>query len=107
MISSFYAKLISLGIPAEDARMVLPNACHTNLTWSCNLRELIHVCNERLCKCAQIEIRLLVILMANEVEKILPFMKEYLVSKCDMLGYCNEPASRSCGKKPLKGTVVK
>ena len=47
--SNYYEKLIELGIPAEDARSVLPNACASNITMSLNLRELTHLCNERLC----------------------------------------------------------
>lgn len=105
-ISKTYAKLTELGIPAEDARAVLPNACCTNMTWSCNLRELIHVLNERLCTCAQQEIRNVVREVASEVIKALPFMKPYLGPKCEFLGYCNEPR-RSCGRKKLKSEVIK
>ena len=39
--------------PNEDARYILPNACCTELYLSCNLRELIHIANERLCIKAQ------------------------------------------------------
>lgn len=105
-ISKTYAKLTELGIPAEDARAVLPNACCTNMTWSCNLRELIHVLNERLCTCAQQEIRNVAREVASEVIKALPFMKPYLGPKCEFLGYCNEPR-RSCGRKKLKSEVIK
>lgn len=44
------------GIPNEDARFLLPNACETSLYLSCNLRELIHMSNERLCRRAQWEV---------------------------------------------------
>lgn len=102
--STYYNALISLGIPAEDARAVLPNACSTNITFTVNLRELIHICNERLCTCAQLEIRQLTQQMARKVIAKLPFMEEFLVPKCGMLGYCNEPKFRTCGRKPLKAT---
>ena len=104
-LSEAYKKLVDLGLPAEDARAVLPNACATNLTWSCNLRELMHVCNERLCTCAQQEIRQLVTEIKNATIKQLPFMKPYLVPKCEMLGYCNENPKRSCGRKYTKDVV--
>ena len=104
-LSEAYKKLVDLGLPAEDARAVLPNACATNLTWSCNLRELMHVCNERLCTCAQEEIRTMVREMVEKVTKELPFLKKYLVPKCEMLGYCNEP-KRSCGRKKLRSEVI-
>ena len=100
-----YKKLIDLGMPAEDARAVLPNACTTNLTWSCNLRELMHICNERLCTCAQQEIRQLFTEIKKQTVAQLPFMSPYLVPKCEMLGYCNEDSKRSCGRKYTKDVV--
>lgn len=67
-------------IPNEDARYVLPNACETSLYLSCNLRELIHMSNERLCRRAQWEIRELVQQMVSLVDPALHFM---LVPKCE------------------------
>lgn len=65
--------------PNEDVRYILPNACETSLYLSCNLRELIHICNERLCSKAQWEIRELVEKMVELVDPDLKFM---LVPKC-------------------------
>ena len=101
-INQAYLDLIELGIPAEDARMVLPNACCTNLTVSINLRALIHLCQERLCTNAQWEIRSMVRQMAKLITDKIPELKPYLVPKCKALGYCNESASRTCGCMPLK-----
>ena len=67
------------GVPNEDARYILPNACATSLYLSCNLRELIHMANERLCIRAQWEIRDLVKAMCKLVDPQLQFM---LVPKC-------------------------
>lgn len=39
---SLYDQLQALGIPSEDARMVLPNAATCNLTMTANLRSLLH-----------------------------------------------------------------
>lgn len=66
-------------IPNEDARYILPNACETSLFLSCNLRELIHMSNERLCLRAQWEIRELMKQMVSRVDPALHFM---LVPKC-------------------------
>lgn len=66
-------------VPKEDARYVLPNACGTELYFSCNLRELIHIANERLCAKAQWEIRELVQEMCDQVDYDLHWM---LVPKC-------------------------
>lgn len=73
-----YEELLEFA-PKEDARYILPNACCTDLYLSCNLRELIHICNERLCSRSQWEIRELVKKMVELVEPELQFM---LVPKC-------------------------
>lgn len=75
-----YMELQTMGVPNEDARYILPNACMTSLYLSCNLRELIHMANERLCMRAQWEIRELVKLMVAAVDPELQFM---LVPKCE------------------------
>ena len=73
-ICEHYKGLQSVGIPNEDARYVLPNACCTSLYLSCNLRELIHICNERLCAKAQWEVREIVKKMVDLVDQNLKFM---------------------------------
>lgn len=84
-----YHELQALGVPNEDARFILPNACETSLYLSCNLRELIHISNERLCNKAQWEIRNLVKEMVALVESDLQFM---LVPKCQSGRIiCNSP----------------
>lgn len=78
-VSDTYKVLTENGISNEDARFVLPNACETELYMSFNLREFIHICNERLCERAQSEIRELTQKMVNCIDKNLKFM---LVPKC-------------------------
>lgn len=96
---TIYDELIDLGIPAEDARMVLPNSCETIIEISMNLRELMHICNERLCNRAQWEIRQLVSLMAAEVEKVVPELSNYLVPKCEInIDFPICPESKGCGR---------
>ncbi len=86
---SNYHALQKDGVPNEDARYILPNACATSLYLSCNLRELIHMANERLCTRAQWEIRDLVKEMCKLVEPKLQFM---LVPKCKSGRIiCNSP----------------
>lgn len=100
-ISKFYLELTEAGIPAEDARFVLPNAASTSMVVSMNLRELIHIANLRLCTRAQYEIRTLIKLMCDELIKSEPWLKEYLVPKCDRLGFCDE--NKSCGRRQKRG----
>lgn len=99
-ISDFYAKMVEAGIPAEDARSVLPNAATSSLIVSLNLRELMHLAQLRLCTNAQLEIRTLVRKMCDLVIEQEPWLKEYLVPKCEIKGYCDE--IRGCGRKPQK-----
>lgn len=92
-VDSYYKSLQDSGVPNEDARYILPNACMTSLYLSCNLRELIHIANERLCTRAQWEIRDLVKEMVALVDPELQFM---LVPKCKSGRIiCNSP----CRKK--------
>ena len=92
-IEEWYADHQAHGIPNEDARYILPNACATSLYLSCNLRELIHMANERLCTRAQWEIRDLVREMCNLVDPQLHFM---LVPKCQSGRIiCNSPCGES------------
>ncbi|MEI7473391.1 MAG: FAD-dependent thymidylate synthase [bacterium] len=103
-ISEFYAKMIEEGIPAEDARFVLPNAASSSMVASLNLRELIHLANLRLCVNAQLEIRMIVDKMCKLVAEKEPWLKEYLVPKCEALGYCDE--IKCCGRKKQKKEII-
>ena len=92
-VEGWYEGCQAHGVPNEDARYILPNACATSLYLSCNLRELIHMANERLCTRAQWEIRDLVKAMCKLVDPQLQFM---LVPKCKSGRIiCNTP----CGGK--------
>ena len=97
-ISEQYTEFVEAGIPAEDARAVLPNACSTSIVASLNLREMIHIANLRLCSRAQYEIRMMVKAMCDELIKAEPWLKPYLVPKCERLGFCDE--DKSCGRMP-------
>lgn len=99
-----YTKLQELGVPNEDARFVLPNACTTVITMTMNLRELIHFCNERLCTKSQWQIRRLaqeIVKVVNEAtDNAFDFM---LVPKCERnrsYPFCTESKDKTCGKHP-------
>lgn len=96
--SKFYREMVELGIKPEDARSILPNATSTSMVTSLNLRELIHLCNLRLCTRAQDEIREMTNQMAKCLVEVEPWLKPYLVPKCERLGFCDE--HKSCGRKP-------
>ena len=108
-IEMAYEELLARGVPAEDARMLLPNACCTQICVKMNLRALIHFCNERLCTCAQWEIREMARGMVKAVVAVEPALAEFLVPKCEAHAphsFCTESKSRTCGRHPLIGDVV-
>ena len=82
----------------EDARQVLPNATKTNITMSVNYRELIHLCNLRLCTRAQLEIRNLFKEIVKCVKEEDERLASYLVPQCEVHGICFE--GKSCKRKP-------
>ena len=77
------------GAKPEDARGVLGLNFKTNIVMTCNLREFIHICNERLCKRSQDEIRKMVQLMVDNIlfYREFQFLKEFFIPKCKA---CNE-----------------
>ncbi len=77
-----YEKLLSLGIPYEDARYVLPQAIKTRLLMTVNLRELIHIACLRLSKDAQWEIREVVKRMVEEASKVVPEVTQLIERMC-------------------------
>lgn len=88
-INDGYIKLVEMGIKKEDARFLLPNACTTNIVMTCNLREFIHICNERLCLKAQWEIREMVNLMVKSLPEEIQWMCK---PKCESgFTICNSP----------------
>ena len=102
-ISDKYLEFVNEGIPAEDARFVLPNAAASSLVASLNLRELIHLANLRLCTRAQYEIRCMVKSMCDALTEQEPWLKEYLVPKCEAVGFCDE--HKPCGRKITKSEL--
>ncbi len=93
-----YLRAVKDGTKPEDARQVLPNATKTNLVMSCNLSELMHICNLRLCTRAQAEIRNLFTEIKKCVEERDHRIASLLVPSCEVHGYCTE--AKCCGRKP-------
>lgn len=109
LISDTYSTLLKMNIPGEDARMVLPNACCSEICVKMNLRTFMNFCNERLCSCAQWEIRRMAKKMVNEVLEVAPELKPFLVPKCEKhypFCFCTETKKRSCGRHPVISECV-
>ena len=92
-ITRVYRLALEKGIPAEDARFVLPNATPTNFQVMVNFAELLHIADLRLCWRAQWEIRHMVALMRRELVRAIPEIGGQLQPKCGdrRVGYCDEP----------------
>ncbi len=90
-----YTKLLDSGIPAEDARYLLPNAAETKIVITMNVRELLHFFNLRCCNRAQWEIRQLAWKMLDLVRPTAPFIFLDAGPSC-MRGSCAE-GKMTCG----------
>lgn len=91
-----YNKMLADGIPAEDARFVLPTI-KTNLMVSFNARSLYHFFSLRCCSRAQWEIRSLANQMLKQVKDAAPVLFEKAGPTCEAEGYCPE-GEKSCGR---------
>ncbi len=85
-----YNKLINLGIPAEDARFILPNGACTNIIVTMNARSLLNFFDLRCCQHAQWEIRQLANIMLREVKKVAPIIFKNAGPACKRKGICPE-----------------
>jgi thymidylate synthase (FAD) len=94
-IHGTYQELLAAGIPAEDARFVLPNAAETKIVVTMNARELHHFFNLRCCRRAQWEIRAMAREMLRLVRRAAPLLFATAGPGC-LRGSCPEGAM-SCG----------
>lgn len=92
-----YTELLEAGVPAEDARFVLPNAAETKFVMTMNVRSLMHFFELRCCNRAQWEIRALANEMLKQVKEVAPLLFAHAGATCDSQGICYE-GSMSCGK---------
>ena len=91
-----YRDLEEMGIPAEDARYLLPNGCTTNITITMNARELLHFFSLRCCNRAQWEIREMADRMLELCMEVSPVIFKDAGPPC-VRGPCPE-GKLSCGK---------
>jgi thymidylate synthase (FAD) len=90
-----YIRLVSMGVPAEDARFILPHGWETKLVLTMNARELHHFFTLRTCRRAQWEIQELARKMLMLVRGVSPLLFKIAGPKCIISG-CEE--ARPCGK---------
>ena len=91
-----YKAFLDAGVPAEDARYILPNAAETKIVVTMNIRELLHFFSLRCCNRAQWEIRELAWRMLDLVRETAPYIFKDAGPGC-VRGACPE-GKMSCGE---------
>lgn len=91
-----YKALTDAGVPAEDARYLLPNATETKIIMTMNARELLHFYQLRCCNRAQWEIREMADRMLHEAKEVAPIIFGKAGAAC-VSGPCPE-GPYCCGK---------
>ena len=91
-----YQKLLDAGVPAEDARYLLPNSAETKIVVTMNVRELLHFFELRCCNRAQWEIRELAHKMLELVRPTAPYVFFDAGPSC-VRGACSE-GKMTCGR---------
>ena len=90
-----YHKLLDLGVAAEDARYLLPNAAESKIVITMNVRELLHFFSLRCCNRAQWEIRDMAHRMLELARPTAPFIFADAGAPCVRTG-CPE-GKMTCG----------
>ncbi|MFR7404603.1 MAG: FAD-dependent thymidylate synthase [Coriobacteriaceae bacterium] len=90
-----YERLLAAGIPAEDARYLLPNAAETKIVITMNVRELLHFFELRCCNRAQWEIREMAWKMLELARPTAPYIFADAGAPC-IHGTCPE-GKMTCG----------
>ena len=90
-----YQAFLAAGVPAEDARYILPNAAETKIVVTMNIRELLHFFSLRCCNRAQWEIRELAWRMLELVRPTAPYIFADAGPGC-VRGACPE-GKMTCG----------
>lgn len=103
-IQDLYNEFTNMGIAAEDARYILPNATETKIVCTFNARSLLNFFSLRCCTRAQWEIRTLANKMLEECVKVAPVIFENAGPTCVSQGVCHE-GEMSCGR--LQGILAK
>ena len=97
-----YQAFLDAGVPAEDARYILPNAAESKIVITMNIRELLHFFSLRCCNRAQWEIRELAWKMLELARPTAPFIFADAGPGC-VRGACPE-GKMTCGNPYPRAT---
>jgi thymidylate synthase (FAD) len=93
----------SAGVPKEDARFVLPNACESKIIVTMNARSLYNFFKLRCCTHAQWEIRILANKMLDLVKDVAPNLFRYAGPSCVCEKICRE--KEPCPRMQKEGAI--
>lgn len=103
-----YADMLSIGIPPQDARGVLPTNILTSIIMGANLRTLHEMANVRLCTRTQGEYQNVFKAMKAAVVAVHPWAEDFIQVYCANTGSCCFPRYMECPVKkalPAQDTV--
>ena len=83
-------RLVNSGVPAEEARQILPNAAAVNIMWTVNARSLLNFFEQRLCNRNVGEMRILANKIWHEVHSYWPDFANLCGPRCYTSGQCNQ-----------------
>ena len=105
VIGDTVISLVNMGVPREDAAMLLPLGMCTRVVDHRNLRNLIDMSRQRMCQRAYWEFRELFrdigVALMDYSDEWKTIVKTQFYPKCKALGYC--PEKHGCGRYPKKG----
>lgn len=108
IIADSIKKLRDIGIPNEDATMLLPLCMETKMVCKYNSRTLIDMTHQRECTRTYWEFRNFMKELGNKLSEYSEEWKlivdNWFEPKCELLGYC--PEKFSCGRYPQKNKTI-
>jgi len=94
-IFELYERLLSAGVPPEDARYILPNATTSEIVLTGNFREWRHVCTVRTTPQAHWEIRLVMMQILKHMKELAPIVfHDFELDLDKMVAHRNDPEIR-------------
>ncbi len=94
-----YKDMLAVGIPKEEARQVLPNACAVNLMVTCDARNLMYFLKQRCCNRNVAEMRIFADKVLSLVTAHFPELFDFVGPQCYMDDKCKQGKMRCAEKK--------
>ena len=88
--NQMYKHLISVAVPKDEARQILPNAKAVNIMWTVNARSLINFFNQRLCKRNVNEMYYFALKLHNICMLWIPELFDLVGPDCEVWGGCTQ-----------------